>query len=212
MGYAHAVGLLTCPFCREMFEKGEADTCPVCGMSLVAFEKLPPSIEAHDEHDVPPSPHDEKLPWTYLGRGRGPLVLLGPVGLALYFLPWMHVSVPFVRLYTGFDLGRALGWAYGAGVGWLVLVPTVASRRTIRQLNGARVAAGFLSAIPGVEVLMLWIFPPHTLYFTLGFSRGWPFFATLALSVVATIVSVRLGGRLDDVTVARGTSAGNTVH
>ena len=169
MGYSAAVGLVACPFCREMFEKGEAETCPVCGMSLVAFESLAPSIEAEDQ--VPVDPHDEKLPWTYLGRGRGALALLGIVGLALYFLPWMHVEVPFIRFYTGFDLGRSLGWAYGGGVGWLVLIPTILSRRTIRQMNGARVAAGFLSAISGIETLVLWLFPPHTLYFTLGFSH-----------------------------------------
>lgn len=211
MGYAPAVGLVACPFCREMFEKGEADTCPVCGMSLVAFEKLPPSLEAREDEE-PIAPVDEKLPWTYLGRGRGALALLGVIGLVLYFLPWMHVEVPFVRLYTGFDLGRSLGWAYGAGVGWLVLVPTVVSRRTIRQLNGARVAAGFLAAIPGVEALVLWLFPPHTLYFTLGFSHTWAFWCTLATSAAATVFAIRLGGRLDDVKVARGSSAGQTVH
>ncbi len=44
------MGLLACPFCREMFEEGEAKTCPVCGMALTEFAKLPPSIEAmHDE-------------------------------------------------------------------------------------------------------------------------------------------------------------------
>lgn len=211
MGYGVAVGLVACPFCREMFEKGEADACPVCGMSLVAFEKLPPSIEAHDD-EIPIAPHDEKLSWAYLGRGRGALGLLGVVGLVLYFLPWMRVEVPFARLYTGLDLGRALGWAYGAGVGWLVLVPTVLSRRTIRQLCGARVAAGFLSAIPGVEALVLAVFPPHTLYFTLGFSHTWAFWGTLLTSALSVAFAVRLGGRIDDVTVSRGTSAGQALQ
>ena len=42
MGYALTSmrGLIACPFCREMFEPGEATACPVCGMKLERVEKL----------------------------------------------------------------------------------------------------------------------------------------------------------------------------
>ena len=41
MGYAAAVGLVACPFCREMFEHTEAKQCPVCGMGLRNLADLP---------------------------------------------------------------------------------------------------------------------------------------------------------------------------
>jgi len=93
-----------------------------------------------------------------------------------------------------------------------VLVPTVLSRRTLAQMYGARVAAAFLAAIPGVEVIVLKAFPPRTLYFTLGFEFTWAFWATLALSIVAVFFAVRFGGRMEDVEVKRGTSTGQIVH
>lgn len=212
MGYAAAVGLVACPFCREMFEKSEASACPVCGMSLVAFEKLPPSYEAATEDGVPIQPLHEPLPVTYLRRGRGALGILGILGMVLFFVPWIHVKVPDIFVMSGFALGRSLGWAYGAGVAWMVLIPTVLSRRTVAQMYGARVAAAFLAAIPGVEVIVLALFPPRTLYYTLGFEFTWAFWATLALSLVAVFFAVRLGGKMEDVEVRRGTSTGQIVH
>ncbi len=212
MGYAAAVGLVACPFCREMFVNSEASACPVCGMSLVAFEKLPPSYEAATEDGVPIQPLHEALPITYMRRGRGALGILGLIGLVLFFVPWIHVKVPDIFVLSGFHLGRSLGWAYGAGVAWMVLVPTVLSRRTVAQMYGARVAAAFLAAIPGVEVIVLKCFPPRTLYFTLGFDFTWAFWATLVLSAVSVFFAVRLGGRMEDVEVRRGTSTGHIVH
>lgn len=212
MGYSLSVPLVACPFCREMFERDEATTCPVCGMSLVAFEKLPPSYEAATEDGVPTQPLHEKLPATYLGRGKGALSAIGLIGLAMFFLPWIHVRVPDVMILSGWQLGRSLGWAYGAGVAWSVLVPTVLSRRTLAQMFGARVAAAFLCAIPGVEALVLHAFPPRTLYYTLGFGFAWPYWVTVALSIVGVFFALRLGGKPEDLDVQRGTSSGQTVH
>lgn len=212
MSYSLAVPLVACPFCREMFEKEEATQCPVCGMSLVAFEKLPPSYEAATEDGVPIQPLHEPLPATYLGRGKGALALIGLVGLALFFFPWIHVKVPDVQILSGFQLGKHLGWAYGGGVAWLVLIPIVLSRRTLAQMFGARVAAAFLCAIPGMQALVLHTFPPRTLYYTLGFDFTWAYWATAVLSVIGVIFALRLGGKPEDVDVKRGTSAGQTVH
>src|SRR5262249_7496166 len=152
IGYARPVGLVACPFCREMFEEGEATSCPVCGMGLTKLEKLPPSLDAlHEEGEVPLAPHLEVLPWTFFGRGKGALVVLGLVGIVLFFLPWVHLTLPYIDSKSGFDLAhQRIGWLWASFAAWMVLVPTVASRRTIYALRGARVAASFLSAIPAV--------------------------------------------------------------
>jgi hypothetical protein len=93
------VGLLACPFCRELFEQGEAKACPVCGMELAKFEDLPPSIEA-DEGGVPTAPENELLPWTFFGRSRGPLAILAIVGMVLFFLPWVVRTFPDTRAFA----------------------------------------------------------------------------------------------------------------
>jgi len=206
------MGLVACPFCREMFELGEAKECPVCGMKLVAFEKLPASLETHDEFGLPKDPLHEPLPWKYLGRMRGAVVALGLVGLALFFLPWVHQTMPDDSSLSGFLLARRLGWVWGAGVGWLVLVPTVASRRTIAQLRGARVAAAFLSATSLVSCVNLLAFPPHSRFYKPHFVYEPAFWLTIAVSAIAVILSIRLGGRADDVDVTRGSVTGETLH
>lgn len=204
------MALVACPFCREMFEKDEATECPVCGMSLVAFDKLPPSV--HTEDGVPVDPANEPLPWTYLGRGRGVLPVLAVIGVVLFMLPWVHVSLPDDYRFSGFELAGKLGWVWGAGVGWVVLVPTVLSRRTITQLRGARVAAAFLSAVPIVTTAILFLSPPKRGMVPLHFSYDPAFWATMAVSALGFFFSVRLGGRVDDVKVARGTSVGQTLN
>ena len=181
-----AVGLVACPFCREMFELGEAKECPVCGMALVAFEKLPPSQETHDEFGLPRDPMHELLPWTYLRVGCAePLAVVGLLGLCLFFAPWIHQTLPNDYTLSGFFIARRVGWLWGAGVGWLVLVPTVLSRRTIAQLRGARVAAAFLSAASLVSCGILLLRPPHNPHYQppTSPSKGL-FWATFVVSVV----------------------------
>jgi hypothetical protein len=213
MGYAAAVAIVACPFCREMFEEGEAVACPICGMGLKALEKLPPSYDAQAEDPgIPVDPEYEPLPAAYLGRNKGALSLVGLVGIALFFLPWVHVTMPDLYTFTGFDLARRLGWSWAAIVAWGVLIPTVMSRRSIMQLRGARVAAAFLSAIPAVTVAILIARPPHSGLVPVRFTYDWPLYATLAASLVATALAIRLGGRLDDIKVERGTSKGQHLH
>lgn len=209
-----SVGLLACPFCREMFEVGEADTCPVCGMALTRFDKLPPSLDAqHDEAGVPTAPELEALPVRYLGRGKGPAVVLAALGIALFFLPWVHLTLPYEDHKSGFDLARErIGWLWGAFVGWMVLIPTVMSRRSIAQLRGARVAAAFLAAVPLIAVAVLFARPPRGGLVPVRFTWEWPIYALTAVSIAAVLVAVRLGGRVDDVRVERGSSRGQTVH
>jgi hypothetical protein len=138
---------------------------------------------------------------------------LALAGLVAFFLPWVHLTMPDVVSYSGFALARRLGWAWGAGVGWFVLIPTVLSRRSIMQMRGARVAAAFLAAVPGVTAALLLARPPHGVHgVPLHFTWEWPLFATLALSAVALAFAVAFGGRVDDIKMRRGTSAGQVVH
>ena len=95
---------------------------------------------------------------------------------------------------------------------WLVLVPTVVSGRTITQLRGARVAATFLSAVPMVTTAILYLRPPHRGIVPLHFVYDPAFWITMALSLAAFVLSIRLGGRLDDIKVRKGTSAGQVLN
>jgi len=210
--YASPVPLLACPFCREMFERRERDACPVCGVALVAFEKLPPSDEALSEDGAPREPEYEPLPATYMGRGRGPLALVAVAGLVAFVLPWVHLTLPEVVDYSGLEISTRIGWVWGAGVAWFVLAPTVLSRRSIVQMRGARVAACFLGAVPGVTAAILLARPPHPHGIPVRFAFQAGLYATLGLSAAAFVLGLLFGGRLDDIRVERGTSRGQVVH
>jgi hypothetical protein len=215
LGYPPAVAIVACPFCREMFDLEEASSCPVCGIPLQSLEKLPPAktlLHELEDDGIPPAPENIPFPVTFLGRARGPMILLGVIGLALFFAPWIHLTLPYVDDLSGFDLARRGGWSWGAAVAWVVMVPTVASRRTIAQLRGARFAACFLSVIPVVTLSVLMLFPPQRGVVPVRFTYGWPFWATFAVSLIATVVGSRLGGRVEVMDVPTGTSVGQTLH
>lgn len=196
-----------------MFAPGERSQCPLCGVALVALDRLPPSAEALAEDGVPHRPELDKLPLWYFGRGRGALALLAAAGLVFFFLPWVDVTLPDLVTYSGFALARRLGWAWGAGVGWFVLLPTVLSRRTIAQMRGARVAAAFLAAVPAVTTALLLARPPHGTHgVPLRFTFGVGLHATLAAALIAIGFAVFFGGRVDDIRLRRGTSQGQLVH
>jgi hypothetical protein len=207
------VSLLACPFCREMFPRKEQGPCPVCGVPLVALEKLPPSHEALSEDGIPPEPEWEPLPVTFWRRGRGALALLAAAGLVAFFAPWVRETMPDIVTYSGFALARRLGWAWGAAVGWFVLLPVVLSRRSVMKMRGARVAASFLSAVPGLTAALLLARPPHGSHAVpLRFAFAWGLYGTLGLSLLALGFALFFGGRVDDIAVGRGTSAGQVVH
>ena len=213
MGYAAAaMAIVACPFCREMFEEGEVSACPICGVALAPFDKLPRSYDADAEDDTPVAPEHELLPPMYLRRGKGALAILAVAGLSFFFLTWIHVTLPDTAELSGFSLARRLGWTWGAAVAWVVLVPTVLSRRSIVQMRGARAAAAFLSSVPAVTIGILLARPPHGGIVPLRFEYGWAIWASLVVSVVATAWSLKLGGRIDDIHVSRGTSVGQSVH
>ncbi len=196
-----------------MFQRGEEETCPHCDVPLAAFETLPRSHDAELEEEAEPvAPEDEPLKKTDMGRGKGPTLALGLLGLGLFFVPWVTVTLPNEAVYSGFDLARKLGWVWGAACAWVVLVPTVLSRQTIAQLRGARLVATFLSIVPSLTVGLVFASSPHRDLVPVRFSWMWPMYATLLVSAVAAFVSVRLGGRVDDVKVTSGTSQGQVLH
>lgn len=197
-----------------MFEEGEANACPVCGMPLAQLHKLPPSVDAmHDDAGVPTAPEVEPMPLTYLGRGKGPLAVLALAGLAFFFLPWVRLTMPYIASKSAFDLAHErIGWLWGICAAWVVLVPTVLSRRSIVQMRGARVAAAFLSAIPTVAIGVLLARPPRGSIIPVKYTWDWPMWATLGVSLVAILISIRLGGSIREIQVKRGSSKGQTLH
>jgi hypothetical protein len=190
--------LLACPFCRTLYRRGEGTLCSVCGVALVPFERLPPSADALAEEPlVAVLPEDELLPWTYFRRGRGALVVLALLGLALFFTPWVRIELPESTTHSGFDLAiRRLGWLWGGVSGWLVLVPLVWTRRTIYKLRGIRPIAVAFSAMTFGEVALLAAMPPRSHYVPVEIHWLFGFYASAFVSLVATIVSFLLGGSL----------------
>ncbi|MFO0666956.1 MAG: hypothetical protein U0174_23595 [Polyangiaceae bacterium] len=194
-GYHRAMGLVACPFCRELFETNEAKHCPVCGIELSALAKLPLSHDAAAEEAVPTLPEQEILPFTFWGRNRGPLAAIALVGIVCFFLPWIRESQPNIQNFTGFDLARKLGWSWAPLMSWLTLFPVVMSRRSIFKMQGARAAAFLMSLFPAATILMLYFKPrPNWVYFTVRYEFLPAFWATLALSVLAVVLSLRFGG------------------
>ncbi|MET0593354.1 MAG: hypothetical protein ABW133_11680 [Polyangiaceae bacterium] len=209
--------LIACPFCHELFARGEEKLCPACGLTLTDLSKVPLSLDAQAEEDdfgIPTQPHLETFAWFELGRGRGVLLIGAILGFFAFFAPWVDMTSPETRLLSGADLARKSGWVWGAGVAWFVLFPMTLSRRTIDQLRGARVAAAFLSFMPVLTTSILWILPPHARYVPIRFDWGWGLYATWGIGMIATAASIRLGGRIDDIRVTRGGLAGRapTLH
>lgn len=191
--------LLTCPFCRTLYRRGEAEACPVCGVALVPFERLPPSADALAEEEplAPVMPEDERLPWHYFRRGRGALLVLSVLGLAFFFAPWVRIELPEVSVRSGFDLARGrAGWLWGGASGWLVLLPLVWTRRSIYKLRGIRPIAVAFSAMTLGEIAWMLALPPRSRYVPVEIHWDFGLYASAAVSLAATVVALLLGGSL----------------
>jgi len=201
--------LLACPFCRTLYRRGEGAQCNVCGVTLLPFERLPPSADALAEEPlVPVLPEDEQLPWTYWRRGRGPLLVCAVLGIACFFLPWVRIELPETALRSGFDLARGrAGWLWGGVTGWLVLLPLVLTRRTIYKLRGIRPIAVAFSAMTLGEVALMAALPPRGRYVPVEIHWAFGFYASALVSLLAAAVSVFLGGSLPPLPDPRATEA-----
>ncbi|MCB9582532.1 MAG: hypothetical protein H6717_36180 [Polyangiaceae bacterium] len=219
--------LLACPFCRELFPEGETERCPECGVDLRNMASLPPSLDALAEEieagEVTPPEHRQRR-WNAFDRGRGALLLLSLLGLALFFSPWVEMLKPNIASISAFDLARGrAGWLWGGAVGWFVMLPLVWTRNTVFKLRGVRIICALFASLTLGEVGMMLSLPPHgSRYVSVEFSWGWGIFASALVSLVAVIVAARLGGRIDDLPALpytdekgrrrRESSTGETLH
>jgi hypothetical protein len=203
MDYARRVRrILACPFCRSLHGEGETDgTCPECGIELQPMEKLPPSLEVVAEEVasgewVPPE--ERLLPWWYVGRGRGVLLLVALLGIAFFFAPWVEMTKPELASIRGFDLARArAGWLWGGAVAWFVLLPLVVTRRTVVGMRGVRIIAALFAAVTLGEVAVLMALPPGgSDRVPVVFTWGWGLYASAAVSLLGTFCAARFGGGL----------------
>jgi len=205
--------IYACPFCRQLFTRGEVKTCPECDIAVQPLAELPASLEAEllEEPIVPVSPEDEPLPLTYLGRGRGMLLMVALCGIAVFFAPWYHETTPDILTWSEF--ARRLPWIWAGGVAWFVMVPLVASRRTIRQMRGARVAVGFLAAMVGTTVLARLTVPVADYKLVvLRFTWGWGMYGAGFLAVLALALAWRFGGTLRDMPTKKQRRGDETLH
>ncbi len=191
--------LVACPFCREMFEPGEAKLCPECGVKLARLEDLPKTEVYADELEEETPPDEEILPWTYLGRGRGALIAVAIAGIGAFFLPWADLLSPERRVLSGADFASFLGWMWAPMVAWMVLIPLVLSRRSVFKMRGARVAVAFLCAMVVMTVAVRLVFPPRgTTLDPINLEWRAGAWLTLALGLGGLGLAARFGGRLDE--------------
>jgi hypothetical protein len=207
-------GLYACPFCREMFQAGEARTCPACGLTLQPLAKLPPSYDAlHDELEEPLPPHMETLPWRYAGRGRALLLALAILGLAAFFAPWVHETAPELMDLSGLGLARRIGWMWAPAAAFFVMIPLVLTRRSIYKMRGARVAVAFLAAIALMTVILRVSFTPAgSPLRPVRFTWGYGLYATGGVALIALIAAARFGGPLDDLPTRKRRRGDEVLH
>ncbi len=193
-----ATSLLACPFCRELYESGEAETCPVCGVVLKPLADLPPSFEVREQMAQEweqTHPADRKLPWLALGRNRGLLALGSALGLAAFFAPWIVLIKPELRSLSGFDLFSTRGfWFAGGALGWFINIPLVLSRRTINQMRGVRAVVILFCSLTACQALLLVLLSPTEAMVPLEYHWGWGLHVSAALSLLTSALGFRFGG------------------
>ncbi len=142
------------------------------------------------------------LPWTYFGRGRGLLALLGLAGLAAFFGPWVVETAPNLRTYSAFDMGLKLRWMWAAGIAFLVMVPIVLSRRTVFAMRGSRFAVGFLAAIALMTVIVRIASPQASSGLVpVRYEWGFGLYASGVIALLTIAAATRFGGDLKDLPI-----------
>jgi len=217
MSYALAApmsALVACPFCRQLFEPGEASACPDCGLGLKDLAKLPPSYDAQIEYpEVPVPPHMETLPWTFPGRNRAVLLGVALLGMATFFAPWVSETAPELRQLTGFGLARLTGLFWAPAVAWFVVFPLVLTRRSIHKMRGARVAVAFLAGIALVTVALLLGRPPRSsTHRVVRIEFAWGLYASGLLAAAGVLAAFGFGGKVDDLPTRTPRRGDETLH
>jgi hypothetical protein len=175
--------------------------CPDCGVDVVALHELPPSAETVLEREAETEAIPEEFrrrSWRDLGRGRGWLIFFALLGLVGFFQPWFVLRKPEEFVLSGFRIARHFaGWVWAGAVAWFVLIPLVASRRTIASLRGVRAVCAFFASLTAGEILVLVnVSPTSKVHVPIEFGWCWGLFFSAAASVLATIVALNLGGAL----------------
>src|SRR5690606_14318689 len=104
-------------------------------------------------------------------------------------------------------------WIWGGGVGWFVMLPLVLSRRTIRQMRGARVAVGFLAGMVLTTVAARLLFEPtpHPLV-PLRYAWGWGLYGAGLLGLLGLGLACAFGGSLTDMPTQQTRRGDETLH
>ena len=139
-----AASMRFCPFCKEAFE--DTTRCPSHDVELVSLRELGRLAASTIDEDAPVSVWSPQ-------RGRGLLALGALLTLLAFFLPLATLTGQLSVTNSLFTLarGRALR---------LWIVPTAAfallsllyRRRSPSAMRGARLAALFVSLLPGAVV------------------------------------------------------------
>jgi hypothetical protein len=212
----HAVSeLYACPFCRELSSQGERKTCPECNVTLKPLAELPPSIDAEAlEPAELTAPEEELHGWAYSGRGRGPLLLLSALGLAVFlFAPWLEESAPEIRVLTGYQFARALPWLWSGGIAWFIMFVLVLTRRTIYHMRGARLAVALMAVMVLSTVALRLSLPvPVYRYLPRRFQFGWGMYTSGFLSLLALYFAWKFGGALEDMPTRQPREGDETLH
>lgn len=213
--------LLACPFCRELFNRTEADHCPDCDIPLQPLHRLPPSYEAVEEEAArweQTRPEDEPLGSADFGRGRGALIGVALASLLVFWLaPWVSVTAPYSEVRTGYSLARGpIGFLWGGASAWFVSIALVLSRRSIAQMRGVRAISMLLAAMTGSEVVMLLVMSPSRVRdLPVAYEWRWGLYAAFGLSAVGVVLAARFGGALPAARAApevREPEAARNVH
>ena len=143
--YPEPNALLGCPFCREMFPSEEEALCPVCGVDC---SRSSSSLPRTRPGSPPPSS------WPPPRRSTGPFPgptpgAAAPPSSCCRSSAWSPFSDPQLssrgRISTSSPVSSSRATApvrfWGGAVGWFILFPLIATRRTIFQLRGVRAVA-----------------------------------------------------------------------
>lgn len=194
--------LLACPFCRELFDRTEADRCPECDIPLQPMHRLPPSHAAVEEEAARwerTLPEDERLRRGDLSRGRGALLAIAFASLLVFWLaPWVSVTAPYSEVRSGHSLARGpIGFLWGGATAWLSSIALVLSRRTISEMRGVRAVLMVFAAMTGSEALVLLVMSPSRVRdIPVAYEWQWGLYAAFALSALGVVVAARFGGAL----------------
>lgn len=198
-----------------MFAPGESATCPECNLALRPLATLPPSFDAASLDPLDETPPDEEdLGFFYFERGRGPLIVLALVGMAVFaFAPWLEESAPEIQTLTGLQFARLLPWIWAGGVGWVTLFVLVVTRRSVYQMRGSRLAVALLAAmVLSTVALRIGLPIPASPYVPRRFSWGWGLYGAGGLALLALFYARRFGGKPDDLVTQRGRDGSETLH